>query len=264
MKYLFQGLSDIFSSLNKFLIYWTLAVYDMRQRYIRSILGPFWYTLNTSIIIIGLSLVFGAIFQLSLKQFLPYLAFGIILWNFIFGMITECGDVFLNNKTLNLQFDNPASSNIIRLFLKNIFIFFHQLMIFPLIYIIFEIDISLITFSAFFGFLLLIANLFWICLIVSILCMRYRDISMIIANLMQLLFFITPVIWKAEMMLDKNRQIFVDLNPFYHLLEIVRSPLLGFLPEVNSIIFTTFSALIGNVIALFVLGIFKNKINYWY
>ena len=54
---------------------------------------------------------------------------------------------------------------------------------------------------------------------------RFRDIPPIVASAMQLVFFVTPVIWKPEQLGNWQRWLFV--NPLFDLLEIVRAPLLG-------------------------------------
>jgi lipopolysaccharide transport system permease protein len=60
------------------------------------------------------------------------------------------------------------------------------------------------------------------------LCARFRDIPPIVGSLMQMAFFVTPVIWKPELVGAK--QWMLPFNPFFSLLEIVRGPLLGEVP----------------------------------
>jgi ABC-type polysaccharide/polyol phosphate export permease len=47
----------------------------------------------------------------------------------------------------------------------------------------------------------------------------------VIANVLQVVFFLTPIFWSPETL--PNRPAFVLFNPLYHLIEIVRAPLLG-------------------------------------
>lgn len=54
-------------------------------------------------------------------------------------------------------------------------------------------------------------------------CARFRDIQQIVASVMQLAFFMTPVIWKPELL--GEWQVLLPLNPFFVLMETVRGPL---------------------------------------
>ena len=61
------------------------------------------------------------------------------------------------------------------------------------------------------------------------LCTRYRDIPPIVTSLMQVLFYVTPVIWPPKL-LEGNEHLLL-FNPFYYLLELMRSPLMGVVPS---------------------------------
>ena len=75
------------------------------------------------------------------------------------------------------------------------------------------------------GLVLMVANASWLSLLVGIASARFRDIPQIVMSVMQFALFMSPVFWKPDRL--KDYQAFLDLNPFYHLLEAVRAPLLG-------------------------------------
>jgi ABC-type polysaccharide/polyol phosphate export permease len=56
---------------------------------------------------------------------------------------------------------------------------------------------------------------------------RFRDVSHLATSLMQVLFYVTPIIWPAELLRERGIGHVIDLNPFYHILEVVRHPLLS-------------------------------------
>ena len=58
----------------------------------------------------------------------------------------------------------------------------------------------------------------------GIVCARFRDVVQIVGALMQIAFFMTPVIWKPELL--REWAVLMPLNPFYPLMEVVRAPLL--------------------------------------
>ena len=76
------------------------------------------------------------------------------------------------------------------------------------------------------GLLLIGLNAVWVGLLLGLLCARFRDIPPMITNLVQVALFLTPIMWKKEM-LGRYEWTHADLNPFHHFIEIVRAPLLG-------------------------------------
>jgi lipopolysaccharide transport system permease protein len=74
--------------------------------------------------------------------------------------------------------------------------------------------------------------MFGIILIMSLLNARYRDVMPIAGVFCQIMPLLTPIAWQREML--KKYDWLADANPFYHLIEIVRAPLLGKLPEMLS------------------------------
>jgi ABC-type polysaccharide/polyol phosphate export permease len=76
------------------------------------------------------------------------------------------------------------------------------------------------------GLLLLLITCVWITLVLAIICARFRDIVQIVSSVVQIIFFLTPVLWKPELLPPSSR-IIVDWNPFAILLSIVRDPLIG-------------------------------------
>ena len=98
-------------------------------------------------------------------------------------------------------------------------------------------------------------------LLLSLICTRFRDVPPIIASLTQLLFFVTPVMWKPELL--GQRQFLMTLNPFHHLLEIIRAPLLGIAPGWENWAAAVLFALAGWAITFTCFARFRKRIAYW-
>ena len=93
----FNGaLGEIIHGLMGHKIYWTLALSEVRTRYRRSFLGPFWMTFASAVTILGLGLLWSQLWKVDLAEYFPYLAAGMITWNYIAGVLTSASDVFLN------------------------------------------------------------------------------------------------------------------------------------------------------------------------
>src|SRR6187402_1914554 len=82
------------------------------------------------------------------------------------------------------------------------------------------------------GLVLVSLNGLWVGLLLGMLCVRFRDIPQIIANVIQLLFFLTPILWKPDQ-LTQGRA-FVEANPFHHFVSLIREPLLGVAPSLET------------------------------
>ena len=73
-KFIFQqkGVADIFDALKDLPLSLYLARSDIRQRYRRSTLGPFWITISTGVMIGCIGVIFGGLFKSPMYEFLPF------------------------------------------------------------------------------------------------------------------------------------------------------------------------------------------------
>jgi lipopolysaccharide transport system permease protein len=66
-----------------------------------------------------------------------------------------------------------------------------------------------------------------------------------------------------SMLSGRSSFIFLDMNPFFHLIEVIRAPLLGSTPTIANWLVSLAMAGVGWAITLFVYGKYKNRIAYW-
>lgn len=254
---------DIISAFKNYYIFTTLGWQDVRTRYRRSRVGAFWLTINMLIMIAVLGVVFGTIFRAPVAEFLPSLTIGIIVWGFISGLINEgCGSFIAAQETV-LQVRMPLSTHILRVVWRNIIILGHNLLILPLVFLVFMKPIGFVATLSIIGLILLIINATWMMLILAVICTRFRDLTQIAQNAMQVLFYATPIIWHANMLPERFGQNLLNLNPFYHLLSIVREPLLGEMPTLTNWIVSVFMAIIGWMLALAFFDRYRKRVPYW-
>ena len=86
-----------------------LAYQDIKLRYRRSIIGPFWSTISMGVVITSVGFVFGSIFRSPMEEYLPFLAVGLIVWTFILGTISEGCNVFIDSEHMIKQLNLPFS-----------------------------------------------------------------------------------------------------------------------------------------------------------
>ncbi len=257
------AMSDIAAATRRLSLVGVLGWQDVRQRYRRSTLGPLWLTISMGVMIGTIGIVFGSIFKASLTEFLPSLASGIILWGFISTVINEGCSSFIASDAIIKQLPIPLFVHILRMMWRNMIMLGHNLLIFPIVLIAVGKSVHLVAFLSIAGYALLLLNLTWMALILGIVCTRYRDLAQIVASALQVLFYLTPIVWLPASLPKQASVYLLNFNPAYHLLEIVRAPLLGNMPSATSWMVSGALALVGWALALVTYGSFRRRIAYW-
>jgi ABC-type polysaccharide/polyol phosphate export permease len=256
-----QALDDLGGGVRRWPLWGRLGWTDILQRYRRSVLGPVWITLSMAVMVSSLGLLYAVLFEIDLATYLPYLTIGFVLWGLISAVVIEGCTVFIGAEGVIKQISMPISVHVYRLVWKNILIFLHNIVVFFVVAVIFSTPLNWSAFLALAGMLLVVVNGVWISLLLGLLCARYRDASPIVASLIQLSFFVTPIIWKPDMVPD--RAIFLIANPFFHIIEIVRAPLLGGTVAPVSWAVAVGLAVIGWAITIPIVGRYRAKMVYW-
>jgi len=257
-----DALADLRRGLEQWPLWFTIAWMDVRQRYRRSLLGPFWITLSLGIFVAGLGVVYGALFRQDLASYLPYLGTGVIIWTMISTLINEGCATFIAAERAIKQMPVPISVHLYRMVWRNVIIFLHNVLIYVVLVLLFGIPVGPVTLLAIPGFLILMLNGLGFGLTLGILSARFRDIPLIITNLVQLVFFATPILWRMET-LPPDRMWVALWNPFHYLIENLREPMLGLAPSLSS-----WGIALGITVANLGLGValyarFRARIAYW-
>jgi ABC-2 type transport system permease protein/lipopolysaccharide transport system permease protein len=241
---------------------WTrLGWNDILYRYRRSTLGPFWATVNIAITVIALGVVYSQIFNLPVRQLMPYVCAGLIVWGFVSSILLDAGSLFSGSESYIKQVRLPYTLYMCRFVFSKTMLFLHDLPIYIAVLLYFQIWPGAVALYAIPGFLLLAINSAFASLAIGMAAARFRDIPRIIASLAQVLFLVTPIIWMPDLL---GPQLYLAHgNPLFHLIEIVRAPMLGALPsELTIRVMLSITTINILVTALFFLR-FRNRIAYW-
>ena len=258
-----EGSQDVVSSFKNIRLPVFLAYSDIRQRYRRSSLGPFWITVSMGVSIACIGIIFGNIFKAPAKEFLPFLSVGLILWGFISSVITEATTVFPSSEGIIRQLPTPLFTHVIRMVVRNVYIFAHNLVVLPLVFLCVQKSVNFSVLLVVPGLILVLINLTWMALILSILCARYRDLTQIVSSVLQIFFYITPIIWMPTLLPKRASVMLLEPNPFFHLIAIVREPLLGIPPSLSNWAYSVMMAILGSLIALVFFNVYRRRISYW-
>lgn len=256
-----EALADLAAGLALWQLWSTLGWHDIRQRYRRSMLGPFWLTLSMGIMVAGLAYLYGGLFGQNVEGYLPYVATGMIVFSLLSTVAVESSTVFIGSASLILQLRAPLSIYIYQMVWRNLLIFAHNISIYVFVLLFVKIDIGWNILLAFVGLFLVILNGVWIGVTLGGLSARFRDVPPIVSSIMQVAFFLTPIFWIPSTLPD--RALFVHLNPFYYLVEIVRMPLLGQTPSLTIWLVAIGMNVVSALAAIFFYARYRNRIAYW-
>lgn len=256
------AISDIVSAARNADLWGYMGWHDVRQRYRRSVLGPFWITIATVVFIALMTVVYSGLFNQDIATFLPLVGTGLIVWTLIAGCIGDGANVFISASTIIRQIPAPLPVHVFRLLWQQFIYFLHNVVVVVLIVILVGVPVNWATLLVVPGLALLMINLWWIVLLIGSLGVRYRDVPTIVQSFLPALFIITPVMWQ-ESFLPPNRQWVAFANPFTHLIEIVRLPTIGVVPPLKIWLACILMALVGSLLAIVVYGNARTRVAYW-
>lgn len=256
-----RALADIASGARAWPLWIELGNHDIRNRFQRSRLGPIWAAAPLAVTAASLGVVYARVLDKSLETYLPYVTAGLIIWNFIAATLQEGCNAFVVEAGVLWQTYIPRSLCLYRVLWRNLIVLGVNCTVFAGAALLVSLHPSWNMLFALPGLALLCANLFWVCMFLALLGTRFRDVSRVVAILLQLGLLVTPILWDAgsDPMLQTVRMI----NPLYHAIELVRAPLLGTVPEPTTWIAALFVLIAGWGMTIAVFARYRWRITYW-
>ncbi len=255
------AIRDLSLGLKDFSLAAYLAWEDIRLRYVRTMLGPWWIVLTTGIWFAVMGFVMAHLFGQTIHDYLPYVFSGLLVWALISTSINESSQVLVVAAPLITSFSLPIFTHYIRFVLRNYIIFLHNVLILVLVFVFFPPDFTAASWLVIPGLLLNMVILTGAAIILSFANIRYRDTHLAVVSAMQVLPFVTPIFWKKEMLKDNGW--IADVNPFYHMINVVRAPLLGQYPSCLSWAVTGAVAIIVMTTAFAFFIRYRHRIIFW-
>lgn len=255
------AIADIVSGALLWRLWGRLGWNDILQRYRRSLLGPLWLTASMAIMVVALGVLYAELFKTPVDTLMPYLSVGFVIWTLISSFLTEAGTLFTSSESYIKQIRLPYSVYVYRSCWSKLIIFTHNAIIYFGVLLYFEIWPGAIALLAIPGLLLVLLNGALMNLCIGMVSARFRDIPQVIGSLVQIAFFVTPIFWTPDLL--KGRTFVLDFNPFYHLVEIVRGPLLGTVPSGENYLAVALITVANAVVAGAFFIRFRARISYW-
>jgi ABC-2 type transport system permease protein len=263
---------------------------DIKQRYRRSVIGPLWITISMGVTAVGLGVLYAVLFGNPIATFLPYVTVGFIVWGFINGCLTEGMMTFIANEGLIKHLPAPLTVYALRTVWRQILMLGHNMVIYLVVLGVFFSSLDKPytlsgkacgvpdagichpgfgwgALAGIGGFALLTINGVWLTLVLGIISTRYRDIPQVINSFIQLLFYLTPIVWSPDTFLAKPgrgwaRTLF-ELNPLYHFVQVMRGPLIGQHVDWYSWVIVGAITVLGSALALVAMRNYRGRVSYW-
>lgn len=255
------GITDLIESLKLWRLWTLLGWLEIRQRYARSQLGPFWLTVSMGVLVCSMGLVYGSLLARPLEDYLPMVAIGIVVWALFSQIVSEGSSAYIANANYIRQVKTPRFIYVLQVAWKNLVIFGHNALIIFIVLLFVGLKSGALTLLFIPGLMLLILNATWLAGFSGIVSSRFRDFPQIVQALIQVAFYVTPILFDAKML--GERDWIVKYNPLTYLLNVVREPLMGTLPSAISWTVSISMAVIGWLVVLYLTGKYHKRIPYW-
>ncbi|MDZ7932950.1 MAG: ABC transporter permease [Rhodococcus sp. (in: high G+C Gram-positive bacteria)] len=265
-----RAFGDLKTGFNQRELWLHLGWQDIKQRYRRSVIGPFWITIATGVQAIAMGLLYSVLLNIDLREFLPHVTVGLIIWNLISAAILEGGDVFVANEGLIKQLPSALSVHVYRLVWRQLLLLGHNMLIYVIIIAIFWPPGGLhwTVIFAIPALVLILLNAVWVSILFGIIATRYRDIAPILNSFVTLMFFMTPIVWTTSGLESMggeaaNRAKLVEINPLFHYLDIIRAPLIGEDQQAYHWYIVLGFTVVGWALAIVALKKYRARVPYW-
>lgn len=236
---------------------------EVERRYRRTLLGPLWHTLTIAVFIMSMGLIWASVLHIDFRAFVFHLTPSLIAWGLISSLIVEATSVFLRAKQTVLTVSMPYPVLVLGLIWKLLIIFTHHISLVVILLVVYRTPPSLNMLLLVPSVALVALNSIWIVTLIGIICLRFRDLQMLIGVAMNIAQFVTPVYWPVERIAPSLGWV-VQYNPLYHLLEIVREPLVGHVPALENWLWCLAMLVIGSTLTFIIYALTRDRLAYWF
>tara|TARA_R110002074_G_scaffold274885_1_gene446437 strand:+ start:1637 stop:2425 length:789 start_codon:yes stop_codon:yes gene_type:complete len=236
---------------------------DLSRRYRRTYLGPLWHTLTMAIFIGCMGVIWAAVLKVQFRDYALHLTPSLIGWSLISSIFIEGAVLFLNARQVVLTINVPLPVLTMGLMWRLVLTHLHHLLLMVALIVFLRIEITREMFLLVPGIALVYLNGLWMTSLIGMICLRFRDLQMIVTIGMQIAQFVTPVFWPVSF-ISPNLEWVVRYNPLFHLLELIRNPLVGDAPTIENWIWCMVMLFVGSTVTFIAYAAVRNRMAYWY
>ena len=246
---------------------WSLtAIISVGNKYRRTVLGPWWITLTTLMFVFGLSILRIGISGGGLREAVPYVGIGFIVFFLISGGVTSGSNVYVGAGTALSTSRQPYSTYVARSVATQVIDFAHEAIVILVLVLVFAIPFTLMWGWSVVGVLLIVLSSIGVGLWLGPLVARFRDLGPFVSAVMRLAFFLTPIFWSVDEVESNGVGWIAWINPFTYQLLAVRDPILGMShpsAPVSPMLMSAIIAFVSLVLGVVVFARTRARIPYW-
>ena len=256
------GFEELMGGARNWRIWHLLGSNDLRHRYARSRVGQLWLTVSNSCMIGSMATLWGLLWNQQLAGILPFFGVGIIIWNFMSQVLTECTMILVEHARFYRNQRMHFSISIYSVIYKNTMILAHNLIVILVVILAFRVPINWYLLQIVPALALTWITMGWLGYIIAMVCVRYRDMVQLITNWLLVFFLLSPVMWRPDF-LPSQYHFLIDYNPLAQYLDLLRSPFLGQPVTIYTWIVTIVIALGGGLLSLPAIGRYRRRVIFW-
>jgi ABC-2 type transport system permease protein len=243
---------------------WTyLAVEAVKNQYRRTVIGPWWLTIQTAAYVGGLAVLFGTIFHESLHDFVPYVAGGFIAFSLLSGLTRAGSDIFVNHASVIKSTRQPLSMLVLQAVMVELLQFLHNLVIVALFIAFGLVPVTWMLVLVIPAVLVILLNGVALGLWLGPSVARFRDVGPFVTSILQVMVFFTPIFWRVDSLQAGSRGYLVAWNPFAYLLGIFRDPLLGGPLHLATYVGAAILTFVNVLLAAIIFSRGRSRLPYW-
>lgn len=245
--------------------FWALSGWlDIVVRYRQSRLGIFWLMTPAIVYIWGLGSFFASMQGLSVTSFAAHVAIGYAIFRVVSSVIIESTMAFSSAGPFILDGHVRLTDFVLRIVAKSLFYFVASIPVVVVALLVYpQVHWEGVLLSVF-SFSWVLVNALWVGTVFALIGARFQDLSQFIGNIFMFAFLLTPIVWHADMMpAESLRGSVARLNPLYHMVEVVRAPILGETLEPLTLWYLVVMTVVGWLIALLVYRRYARFVPIW-
>jgi len=179
-----RAYADYVAGLRRWALWGRLGWMEVKRRYRRTVIGPFWATCHIALYIACVGFIFSNVLETDRQTYIPYLGTGFIAWMLIYNMFQEAGGAFVGASSLLQQMSFPFSMFIYMVIWRNLIVNAHNYSLYIIISIFYPIAFSWHMLLLIPGYVLVVVNMGWMCMFLALMTARFRDVQQLIASIM--------------------------------------------------------------------------------
>ncbi len=181
-----KAFDDLYRALTGWPVILLIGLTNIKARYRRSRIGQFWITISMSVTVLTIGIVWAYLWKMSIEEFLPYIAVSYVIWLYLTGVIADSATVFSAQAHYLREIRLPISSYLFADIVKHLIILGHNLLILIPVYLIFGSPFTIHSLMLLPAFIVVTTALVAISMIISVIGLRFRDVSSLISSIIQI------------------------------------------------------------------------------